>query len=107
VDATSRAYIVKIDLPTASGLRSGVFGRATFPLGSREVLAVPAAAVIERGQLQSVFVVDGGIARTRLITLGAKTGDQMEVLSGLAAGDKVVVPVPKDLMDGARAEVKP
>jgi RND family efflux transporter MFP subunit len=105
VDATSRAYIVKIDLPTASGLRSGVFGRATFPLGSREVLAVPAAAVIERGQL--VFVVDGGIARTRLITLGAKTGDQMEVLSGLAAGDKVVVPVPKDLMDGARAEVKP
>jgi hypothetical protein len=31
----------------------------------------------------------------------------MEVLSGLAAGDKVVVPVPKDLMDGARAEVKP
>ncbi len=63
VDAASRAYIVKIDLPALATLRSGVFGRAGFQLGSQSVMAIPAAAVAEHGQLQSVFVDDNGIAR--------------------------------------------
>ena len=61
VDAASRAYIVKIDLPAEPGMRSGIFGRARFQLGGRDVLAIPAGAVTERGQLQSVFVVEGGL----------------------------------------------
>ena len=72
VDAASRSYTVKIDLPAEPGLRSGIFGRARFQLGSRSVLAIPFAAVTERGQLQSVFVEENGVARTRLITLGDK-----------------------------------
>ncbi len=107
VDAASRAYTVKIDLPREPGLRSGIFGRARFQLGGRPVLAIPFAAVTERGQLQSVFVAENGFARTRLITLGDKAKDQVEVLSGLSAGDKVIFPVPQDLADGARVEVKP
>ena len=83
MDAASRAYIVKIDLPALPALRSGVFGRAAFQLGSRSLLAIPAAAVTERGQLQSVFVADNGIAHTRLITTGQKVKDRIEVLSGL------------------------
>ena len=103
VDASSRAYTVKIDLPALAQVRSGMFGRALFPLGKRQVLAVPAGAVVERGQLQAVFVVEEGAAHTRLVTLGAKG----EVLSGLAAGEKVVVPVPASLNDGAKVEVRP
>ena len=106
VDAASRAYIVKIDLPAEPSLRSGIFGRARFQLGSRQVLAIPAAAVTERGQLQSVFVEENGVARTRLITLGDKAKEQTEVLSGLNAGERVIVPVPQSLTDGARVEVK-
>ncbi|HTT64615.1 MAG TPA: efflux RND transporter periplasmic adaptor subunit [Bryobacteraceae bacterium] len=107
VDAASRAYTVKIDLPAMSALRSGLFGRATFPLGTRQVLAVPAAAVAEHGQLQSVLVADNGIAHSRLITAGEKLKDRVEVLSGLTAGDKLIFPAPQGLVDGARVEVRP
>jgi len=107
VDSASRSYIVKIDLPNAPGLRSGAFGRALFSMGSREALSIPAAAVSERGQLQSVLVAENGVARTRLITAGSKTKDRIEVLSGLTAGDKVIFPVPQGLGDGAAVEVRP
>ena len=107
VDAASRSYTVKIDLPPAPALRSGAFGRATFQLGSRSSLAIPAAAVTERGQLQSVLVAENGVAHTRLITTGQKNKDQVEVLSGLTAGDNVIFPVPRDLSDGAKVEVRP
>ena len=107
VDAASRTYTVKIDLPALPSLRSGVFGRAAFQLGSRSLLAIPAGAVTERGQLQSVVVVDSGIARTRLITAGQRVKDRVEVLSGLSAGEKVIFPVPLGLADGARVEVRP
>ena len=106
VDAASRAYIVKIDLPPVPQIRSGVFGRAIFPLGARTVVAIPLAAVMEHGQLQSVFVAEDGTARTRLITLGERTKDTAEVLSGLSAGEKIVAPVPPGLQDGARLEVR-
>jgi hypothetical protein len=107
VDAASRAYVVKIDLPAVPAIRSGVFGRALFQLGSRSLLAIPAGAVTERGQLQSVLVADNGMARTRLITTGQKVKDRMEVLSGLTAGEKVIFPVPRGLSDGASVEVRP
>jgi len=107
VDAASRAYTVKIDLPALQALRSGVFGRAVFQVGSRSLLEIPAAAVTERGQLQSVLVVDNGVARTRLITTGQKNKDRVEVLSGLTAGEKVIFPFPQDLTDGARVEIRP
>jgi RND family efflux transporter MFP subunit len=107
VDAASRTYTVKIDLPALPALRSGVFGRAAFQLGSRPLLAIPVGAVTERGQLQSVFVADNGVARTRLVTVGQKVKDRVEVLSGLTAGEKVILPVPRGLSDGARVEVRP
>jgi membrane fusion protein, multidrug efflux system len=107
VDAASRAYTVKIDLPAVRTLRSGVFGRVAFQLTSRSLLAIPAGAVTDRGQLQSVLVADSGIARTRLITTGQKVKDRIEVLSGLTAGEKVIFPVPQGLSDGARVEVRP
>jgi RND family efflux transporter MFP subunit len=107
VDATSRAYLVKIDLPASPQLRSGIFGRALFPVATRQVLALPQAAVQERGQLQSVLVAEEGIARTRLVTTGARANGQVEVLSGLSAGEKVIFPAPPGLGDGARVEVRP
>jgi multidrug efflux system membrane fusion protein len=107
VDAASRAFIVKIDLPAAPSIRSGLFGRAQFSLGTRPVLAVPSAAASERGQLTSVFVADGGHARLRFVTLGQRRDGEAEVLSGLEAGERVVYPVPPDLADGAAVEVRP
>jgi RND family efflux transporter MFP subunit len=106
VDSASRTYIVKLDLPATPQLRTGMFGRAIFSLGVQKVVAVPLAALMERGQLQSVFVVEDGVAHTRLITTGRRTGHAVEVLSGLNAGEKVVLPVPVGLQDGAKVEVR-
>lgn len=106
VEAASRAYIVKIDLPAVPNLRSGMFGRAMFPLGSRKVATIPPAAMVEHGQLQSVFVIEYGCARTRLVTLGERRQTAVEVLSGLNEGEKLVSPAPSGLADGARVEVR-
>lgn len=106
VDSTARTVVVRIDLPPDPAMRPGLFGRATFAAGSRRALTVPAAAVAERGQLQSVFVVEGGVARARMITAGVLPGDRKEVLTGLAEGESVVCPVPANMVDGARVEVR-
>lgn len=110
VDAASRSATVKLDLAVVDSLRAGMFGRAIFQQGSRPTLVIPAAAIVRRGQLQSVFVAENGTAHTRMITAGQRnTGqenkDQIEVLSGITAGDNIIVPVPRDLSDGARVEV--
>ena len=106
VDAASRTYIVKLDLPATPQLRTGMFGRAIFPLGTQKIVAIPQGALLERGQLQSVYVVENGVARTRLVTTGRRTAGAVEILSGLNAGEKVVMPVPSGLQDGARVEVR-
>jgi multidrug efflux pump subunit AcrA (membrane-fusion protein) len=107
VDAASRAFTVKIDLPAGAAVRSGMFGRAAFPVGRRQALMAPAGAVAEQGQVQSVFVIQDGRARARLVTTGQRAGDRVEVLSGLTAGEAVVFPRPPSLVDGARVEVRP
>jgi RND family efflux transporter MFP subunit len=107
VDSSTRTGTVKIDLPPLAGLRSGVFGRASFAAGVRKELTVPAASVVTRGQLQLVFVAENHIARARLVTLGAIAKNQFEVLSGSSPGDRVIVPIPTGLSDGSRIEVRP
>lgn len=71
------------------------------------MLTVPAAAVTERGQLFSVFVVEDGRARNRRLTVGQRWGERLEVLSGLKKGERVVHTVPAGLADGAKVEVRP
>lgn len=90
-DPASRSFTVKVELPRDPRLHSGLFGRARFPRGQRDAVVVPRAAVLDRGQLQGVYVVgaDGRIA-LRFITLGQPLGDQVEVLSGLSGGERVV-----------------
>ncbi|HEX8985179.1 MAG TPA: efflux RND transporter periplasmic adaptor subunit [Bryobacteraceae bacterium] len=107
VDPAARSFTVKIDLPAAPQLRSGLFGRARFRLGARRVTAIPAASVTHRGELASVLVADAGHASLRLVTLGERRGEQVEALSGLNAGEKVIAPVPPGLADGAAVEVRP
>ena len=91
-DPASRSYTVKLDLPGKQSLRSGLFGKARFLAGDSQVVTIPTKAVLQRGQLSSVYVVDGsGIARMRLITLGKALGDRVAVLSGLSAGERILV----------------
>ncbi len=103
-DANSHSYTVKIDLPSNPAIHAGEFGHISFVTGQKQGFSVPASAVHENGQLQSVFVADHGVARIRLVTLGEKQNDQFNVLSGLDKGDRVINPVPSGLADGDRVE---
>lgn len=110
VDAASRAFLVKVDLPEGdpgAGLRPGMFARARFAVGTAERLVVPADAVSARGQLDRVFVAENGKARLRLVTLGATHDSLIEVLSGLDAGERVVLAPGAMLADATPIEVKP
>ena len=110
-DPASRTYIVKIDLPDGGHvngqhlLRSGLYGKARFRLGEKQATTVPQKAIVERGQLSGVFVVDTeGVARLRLIKTGKTFGDRVEVLSGLSAGDRIVVDRVEAVNDGSKVD---
>lgn len=106
MDAGSRSFTAKIGL-RGGLLRSGMFGRVRIPMGEKKALTIPAAALSRQGQVERVYVAEGGIARARLVTTGAARGDSLEILSGLKAGEQIVTPTPPTLEDGARIEVRP
>jgi multidrug efflux pump subunit AcrA (membrane-fusion protein) len=106
-DPASRTYLVKISIPPTDGnkqiIRSGLYGRARFITGQTQAITVPQQAVVERGQLISVYVVDqSGIARMRLVTTGKTYSDRVEVLSGLIEGEQIVVDGVAAVNDGSR-----
>src|SRR5512136_720666 len=104
-DQATRTTLVRLDLPSKSGLRSGLFGRASIPLGRRQAIQVARQAVVERGQLQGVYVVgQDNIARFRLIRTGATRRDAVEVLSGLTSGEQIVLAGVERVSDGVRIQ---
>src|SRR5208337_1052008 len=104
-DAASRTFLVKIDLATDTHLRSGLFGRAQFSRGERQALLIPRSAVVERGQLQGIYVLDQSkIAGLRYITLGKPSGTQVEVLAGLQAGELLIADPDNRELSGKKIE---
>jgi RND family efflux transporter MFP subunit len=102
VNSDSHSFVVKIELPAAPGLRSGLYGRAEFDGAGHRALVVPASAVVRRGQLAFVFTVDAGRARLRQVSPGSATAAGIEVTAGLSAGESVIVSPAVSLADGAR-----
>ena len=100
MESDARAYLVKVTLPDDARLRTGMFGRARFAGAASPVLAVPSSAVIRRGQITSVFVADGDVARLRMLVLGRTMDNAVEVVSGLSEGERVVIAPPAGLADG-------
>lgn len=90
-DPQSRTFLIKAALPPQPDLRAGIFGTARVVCGTHPALLIPAAAVARSGQLESVRVLTQDGPRTRNVRTGKTYGDQVEVLSGLQEGEKVVV----------------
>ena len=110
-DPVTRTFLVKLDLgnpphpqplsrPRERGastgaeaphaLHSGLFARVLFPRGERETLTVPASALVNRAGISGVFVVgQDGIAQFRMVRSGEARDGQVEILSGLTAGERV------------------
>jgi RND family efflux transporter MFP subunit len=102
VRADERAFMVKVSLPSDHAPRTGTFARVRFRGGSREALVVPSSTVRRQGQLSTVFVVEEGIARLRLLQIGHEGAEGIEVLAGLDRGEVIVNRPPPGLTDGRR-----
>lgn len=107
IDPNSRTFRVKLDLAAWRGLRAGQFGRVAVPVREISALRAPASAVIQRGQLEIVFVAVGQRAELRLIKTGKRVGQEIELISGINPGDRVVTEGAADLLDGQPITIKP
>jgi len=98
VDPASRTQLVKIHLDGADGdVLPGTFGRLWVDAGPREVIAIPSSAIIRVGQLEFVQAVRDGRVVRRLVKTGPARDTSVEILSGLSAGDVILVnPVPQE-----------
>jgi RND family efflux transporter MFP subunit len=105
-DPNSRTFRVKLDLPIMAGLRSGLFGRVAVPVGETSTLRVPLKAVVVRGQMEMVFVVANNQAHLRLVKTGKQFGDEVELVSGVDAGEVVATDQLNQLVDGQAVSVK-
>lgn len=105
-DPASRTLRGKLDLTAAAGLKPGQFARLRVPTGESRLLCVPAEAVVQRGQLEIVFVVANQRARLHLVKTGKRFGNEVEIVSGLDAGDAVVIDVAAQLVDGQPVEAR-
>jgi multidrug efflux pump subunit AcrA (membrane-fusion protein) len=98
VDSTARSALVKLEV--AQPLRAGAYVKVSFPVGDRSAVVIPATALVRRGQLTSVFIIGkDNVARMRLVTVGTTNGADVEILSGLDAGESIVS-TPASVRDG-------
>jgi membrane fusion protein, multidrug efflux system len=101
---------VFVEVPNSAGdLRSGLFVKGEIVTGERaNVLTAPRSAILswDLAQKQAVlYALEGETARKRTVTTGATSGDQVEIVSGLAKGDRVVTRGGFNLRDGDSVEV--
>ncbi len=100
IDPMSRTFLVKIGL-SGTGLRSGLYGKVSIPVGKREAILIPRTALIERGQLTGIYTVnEKGIISYRLVRVGKEYGDNLEILSGLSAGERIIIGGAEKAVDG-------
>jgi RND family efflux transporter MFP subunit len=90
VDPQTRTQLIKIALPAMAGLQPGYFGWLEQACDQHEALLIPASAVQHIGQLEVVKVLSEGRQLMRHIRTGKTFGDQLEVISGLHAGETVI-----------------
>jgi RND family efflux transporter MFP subunit len=112
IDPGSRSFLVKISLkkalhkesPADKAIHSGLYARVSIPVGRKEVLSVPHGAVVVKGQLTGVYTVNAeDIITYRLVRTGKSHGDNVEILTGLNPGDKVIVSGVDRAVDGGIA----
>jgi RND family efflux transporter MFP subunit len=110
VDERSRSFRAVVEVPGRPGLVGGLFARAAVRVGEvTGALVVPPAALVREGSdpaSASAFAVRQGKAEKVSVALGVETPDGIQVTSGLAAGDVVVLDPPTALASGAPVDVQ-
>ena len=105
IDPRSRTMPIKINLGDSSGLQTGMFARITLPGRSYTTMMIPEAAIVTFGQLQKVFVVEDNRVHMRLVRTGLRKNDLVEILSGLEAGERIVIRGNRLLKGGQQVQI--
>ena len=91
-DPATSTVRARLELPPgAENAYPGQFVTVHFTVGEREGLLIPAASVVRRSEVSAVYVVSDGVPALRQVRIGARAGENVEVLAGLAAGEQVAV----------------
>lgn len=104
-DPQTHTFTVKVDLPPVPGLKTGMFGRFQLEKGTSRTILLPASVLVERGELTSVFAVGAdSIGRLRWVKVGRRFDKQVEILSGLNVGERVLLEGARGI-DGAEVQI--
>jgi Cu(I)/Ag(I) efflux system membrane fusion protein len=92
VNPQSRTMQARIDVPNRLGhLRPGMYADVVIDLGATEGISIPADALVDTGEAQYVFVsLPGGRFEPRLVTVGVRTAEKVQILRGVHPGESVV-----------------
>jgi RND family efflux transporter MFP subunit len=105
-DIRTHSFVVKIDIPADKGLISGMYGKAFFSTGTREAILVPRSALVELSGITGVYIVSPeGSAAFQMIEPGDTHDGGIEALTGLKAGDRVIVSKQDAKIDGRKVVV--
>ena len=90
-DGRTHTARIRLDLPAGENLLPGQFARARFVTGTTRALAIPSTALLRRGEVTAVYVIDrDGRPLLRQVRVGEGMGEgQVEILAGLSAGDRI------------------
>ena len=108
VDAASRTFGVEITVPNPDDrILPGMFGRVTLQFGVKRHVVVPDKAVVKQPGSGShyVYTFDGQNVKYNKVELGARLGDSYELVSGISAGQQVVVSGQSKLADGVKVQL--
>ncbi len=105
-DVRTHSFVVKVDIPAANGLITGMYGKAFFSAGKRKALLVPRSAVVQMSGISGVYIVSPeGNAIFQMAQLGNEQGDDVEVLTGLSSGDRVITDGSLGRIEGRKVEM--
>jgi RND family efflux transporter MFP subunit len=106
IDETSRTLMVEAEVPNAHAeLRPGSFANAEVVTAAQErAVLVPASAIVTFAGVDKVLTVEKGRAVEKRITTGRRSGDRVEIVSGLSAGESVILQ-PGNLIEGETVTV--
>lgn len=92
-DPSTHSVGVRVTLPGIAELpQPGATAKVVFPIaGSGSVLRIPAGALMQRGEISGVYVLNDNRLALRQVRLGQRIGDEVEVIAGIKAGEKIAI----------------
>lgn len=108
VEEKTRTLQVEALVPNNNGLlKPGLFAKVIlYTAGERDTIVVPVTALLYEGEKVRVFVTEGDRAKERVVKLGSKYGEFMEIIEGIKTGEKVVFMGQQNLSEGAKVSIQ-